>query len=105
MQRGRWGLVRGLADRFWSRWGAECLSVLRRRARWHSGGQDVNKGDVVLMKEEDTHRNQWPLGVVDEVFYSKDSKVRKVKVTIVRNGCRLSYVRPICYLVRLLEVN
>lgn len=103
--RSQWKLVQRLADQFWSRWRAEYLNVLQKRAKWHSGGQVINKGDVVLMKEEDTHRNQWPLGVVDEVFYSKDSKVRKVKVTIVRNGSRLSYVRPICYLVRLLEVN
>lgn len=103
--RSQWKLVQRLADQFWSRWRAEYLNVLQKRTKWHSGGQEVNKGDVVLMKEEDTHRNQWPLGVVDEVFYSKDSKVRKVKVTIVRNGSRLSYVRPICYLVRLLEMN
>lgn len=54
--------------------------------------------------KEDTHRNQWPLGVVDKVFYSKDSKVRKFKVTIVRSGSKVSYVRPICYLAKLLEV-
>lgn len=80
------------------------MSALQKRTKWHSGGEEISKGDVVLIKEEDTHRNQWPMGVVDEVFYSKDSKVRKVKVTIVRNGSKLSYVRPICYLVRLLEV-
>lgn len=73
--RSQWKLVQRLADQFWSRWRAEYLNVLQKRAKWHSGGQEVNKGDVVLMKEEDTHRNQWPLGVVDEVFYSKDSKV------------------------------
>lgn len=102
--RSQWKLVQRLADQFWSRWRTEYLSALQKRTKWHSGGEEINKGDVVLIKEEDAHRNQWPLGVVDEVFYSKDSKVRKVKVTIVWNGSKVSYVRPICYLVRLLEV-
>lgn len=102
--RSQWKLVQYLADHFWSRWRTEYLDTLQKRTKWHSEGEVFKKGDVVLVKNEDSHRNQWPLGVVEEVFQSEDSRVRKTRVAVSRNGSRSSYVRPICQLVKLLEV-
>lgn len=102
--RSQWKLVQRLADEFWSRWRTDYLNVLQKRAKWISEGERFKEGDVVLVKDQDSHRNHWPLGVVEEAFPSKDSKVRKVKVTVFRNNSRVSYVRPVCQLVRLVEV-
>lgn len=102
--RSQWKLVQRLADEFWSRWRTDYLNVLQKRAKWISEGERFKEGDVVLVKDQDSHRNHWPLGVVEEAFPSKDSKVRKVKVTVFRNNSRVSYVRPVCQFVRLIEV-
>lgn len=58
-------------------------------------------GDVVLMRDEDQHRNDWPLGRVD-VIRSEDGRVRKVKVEIVKEGEKKAYIRPIKELILLL---
>ena len=56
-------------------------------------------GSVVLMRDLDVHRNQWPLGVILRVFSSSDGKVRKVEVRTSRQ----TYIRPVGELVLLLD--
>ncbi|KAK3093009.1 hypothetical protein FSP39_009964 [Pinctada imbricata] len=99
----QWKLVQHLADNFWRRWQAEYMHSLQVRQKWQLPGETFKERDVVLVKDDDCRRNQWPLGVIDEVYPSKDSMVRKVKVSIVRGNSRVSYVRPISELVRLVE--
>jgi hypothetical protein len=102
--RSQWKLVQRLADKFWSRWRNEYLNLLQKRVKWQGRGEEFREGDIVLVKEEGSHRNQWPMGIVEEAFNSKDDKVRKVKVAVIRNGARTSYVRPLCQLVKLVEL-
>ena len=99
----QWKLVQHLADDFWRRWQAEYLHSLQTRRKWQLPGETFKERDVVLVKNDECHRNQWPLGVIDEVYPSKDSVVRKVKVSVFRDDKRVSYVRPISELVRLVE--
>ncbi|KAK3107563.1 hypothetical protein FSP39_017358 [Pinctada imbricata] len=101
----QWKLVQYLANIFWTRWRVEYLNSLQTRAKWTSDGDNFKQGDVVLVKDKDVHCNLRPLGVIDEVFASDDSTVRKVKVSIVYDGTLSSYVRPICQLVKLLELD
>ena len=58
-------------------------------------------GNVVLMQNAQQHRNYWPLGRVGDVIRSKDDRVRKVKVEIVK-GEKKVYLRPIKELILLL---
>ena len=61
-------------------------------------------GDIVLLKDEDVRRNQWPTARVVEVFPSSDGLVRSVKVLIAsQDDKRLMLDRPINKLVLLLE--
>ncbi|XP_063438190.1 uncharacterized protein LOC134719142 [Mytilus trossulus] len=103
--RSQWKLVQYLADQFWSRWQTEYIDSLQARPKWKSGGDNFLEGDVILMRKTELPRSQWPLGVIDKVFESDDSKVRKVQVSIVVDGQRKSYVRPISELVRLIEAS
>ena len=59
-------------------------------------------GDVVPMRDEQQHRNNWPLGRVRDVIRSEDGRVRKVKVEIVKEGEKKAYLRPIKELILLL---
>ena len=69
-------------------------------------------GDVVIIKDDSSIRNHWPLAIVEEVFPSSDGRVRKVKLRTGDNGLdskgrrnkAVSYFeRPIHKLVLLVE--
>ena len=93
--RKRWRAVQYLAQQFWNRWKTEYVTMLQERQKWNKTEPNLEVGDVVLVKEEDTARNHWPMARVEEVSVSGDGLVRKVELR-TKNG-RLS--RPIHKLV------
>ncbi|XP_033755669.1 uncharacterized protein LOC117338425 [Pecten maximus] len=105
MYKAQWRRVQCLSDIFWKRWKSEFLQTLQQRRKWMSTRRDLQKGDVVLVIEEDTCRNDWPLGIVVDVYPSKDDRVRKVGVKLCRRGerdCKI-YTRPVTKLITLVE--
>ena len=44
--------------------------------------RNIVVGDIVIIKEEESPRNRWPLAIVDEVYPSQDGLVRKVKLRL-----------------------
>ena len=80
--------------------------------KWNKRTQDFTPGDIVLLKEENFARNQWPLGVVDDITKSNDGLVRKVRVRVadtqidkkgIRTRRQSVLERPIHKCVRLIE--
>lgn len=55
--------------------------------------RNVQVGDVVLLKESQVKRNEWPIG---------DDKVRTVEVKVVKQGYAKVYLRPVSEVVLLL---
>ncbi|KAK3109147.1 hypothetical protein FSP39_023951 [Pinctada imbricata] len=104
MYRSEWKRVQALAEMFWSRWKTEYLHSLQSRRKWKEDGPNIQLGDVVLLKDRDCVRNQWPMSVVIDVFPSEDDRVRKVKVKIVRDGKTSFFIRPVSEVVPLLSV-
>ena len=94
MRRG-WRRVQFLAEQFWTRWWQEYLQSLQPRWKWTETWRDLCAGDVVLMRDESQHQNDWPLGRVVEAIRSEDDRVRKVKVEVIRDGERNTYLRLI----------
>ena len=76
---------------------------MQARKKWHQDKRNVSVGDVVLLKNVETHRNQWPLGRVIKTFPGKDNLVRKVEVRVRKDDKMTSYIRPVTELVILLE--
>ncbi|XP_061170885.1 uncharacterized protein LOC133180358 [Saccostrea echinata] len=101
----QWKRVQYMADIFWTRWHSEYLHLLQTRPKWGSTGIHFNKGDIVLLKDNEAHRNHWPMAVVEDAYESEDGLVRKVKVRVAQGDKRTTYVRPITQLVKLLEVE
>ncbi|XP_020604505.1 uncharacterized protein LOC110043393 [Orbicella faveolata] len=77
--RRRWRRVQFLAEQFWTRWRREYLQSLQPRQKWTETRRDLRVGDVVLVRDEQQHRNNWPLGRVGDVIRSEDDRVRKVR--------------------------
>ena len=70
-----------LLQRFWQRWKSDYLSELREHPCYtckksSSSSPAVQLGDVVCVKEDNTKRNMWKLGKVEELIFGKDSVVR-----------------------------
>ena len=89
--RRRWRQVQYLADIFWKRWIKEYLPALQERQKWVNPKPNLQVGDLVLILHENSPRNQWPLGLVIEVFPGADDLVRTVRVKTQAG----SFVRPV----------
>ena len=98
-----WRKAQYLADQFWVRWRKEYVQNLQKRPKWTAHERNVSVGDIVLLKEADTHRNDWPLGRIEEITRSSDGKVRRAKVKTCKEGNAKSYDRPIGSFVLLLK--
>ncbi|XP_074469284.1 uncharacterized protein LOC141754250 [Sebastes fasciatus] len=97
----QWKRVQALAETFWARWRQEYLSTLQSRQKWQSQKPNLKEGDIVLMKDSQTKRNQWPMGIIVKVIPSKDGLVRKVEVKVTRNQTVKIFSRPISEVVLL----
>lgn len=94
----RWRSVQHLANVFWKRWRSEYLSQLQSRQKWvNSKSDNIAVGDIVLMKDENSPRNQWPLAKVEECNTSSDQNVRSAKLLL---GNQMGHLKSNRYLVR-----
>jgi len=97
-----WRRAQYLADQFWVRWKREYLQNLQNRSKWQKHEHNLSVGDIVLVKEDNTTRNDWSLGRISELIRSTDSKMPRAKVTSCRAGNVQTYERPISSFVILL---
>ena len=109
--RKRWRRVQYLAEQFWSRRKKEYLLNISKRQKWFKPRKELNEGAVVLVIDENSSRNQWPLGRIVKTHKGRDGLVRSADVQIAskeldKNGRRLKepsiLKRPIQKLVHLL---
>ena len=80
--RKRWRRVQRMANEFWERWKVEYIQNLQTKQKWTTQASNMKVGDVVLLKEIDEPRNQWPLARIVDVIPSKDGLVRKVRLVL-----------------------
>lgn len=99
----RWELIQKCYQSFWKRWQEEYLSRLQERPKWKQIIQEIQVGDLVLMKGEQTPPTQWPLGRVLEKHPGKDNLTRVVTIKIgnktfkrdITKICRLPINEPV----------
>ena len=95
--RRRWKQIQYLTNVFWRRWLKEYLPILQTRQKWQGIKQNISKGDIVLVVEETTPRNLWPLGVILDVNVGRDGLVRSALVK-TKNTELLRPVNKLCLL-------
>lgn len=109
--RKRWRRVQSMLNVFWSRWRKEYLSNLQHRQKWCVPSRNIRVDDIVLLKNDDVSRNQWPLARVIEIIKDDDNYVRKVKLALSapidnkgkRRGDETILERPIHKVIILVE--
>ena len=98
----QWRQVQSLASKFWTRWKREYLPTLQSRTKWTETHRNLQEGDLVLLKDKQVVRNEWPLARVTSAFVSDDGKVRKIEVKVSSNDTVKKFTRPISEVVLLL---
>ncbi|KAL7880976.1 hypothetical protein SRHO_G00032300 [Serrasalmus rhombeus] len=95
----RWKQIQYLTNVFWKRWCKEYLTQLQERQRWSTPARNFGVGDVVLIVDDTSPRNSWPLGRIVETFPDKKGFVRQVRIKTKTNELR----RPVTKLCLLQE--
>ena len=76
---------------FWTQWTDEYLKNLPCMVPQFSDRGTINIGSVVLVRDDNLSRLQWPLGLITETYPSTDGKIRSVKVKTATS----EIVRPV----------
>ncbi|XP_027897195.1 uncharacterized protein LOC114159423 [Xiphophorus couchianus] len=99
----QWRQVQHLAQTFWSKWRRQYLSTLQPRRKWHDNQTNLETGSIVLLRDQQLKRNEWPLGIITQVLPSQDNKVRKAEVKVSRQDGTKVFLRPVTELILLLS--
>jgi len=103
--RWRWRRVQYLSDQFWHHWQREYCLLQQKRQKWNDVSPNSQVGDIVLIRDDSSPRNQWPLAKVTEVYPSEDGLVRKVLLLVTKSGTKKFFERPIHKLVLIYRPN
>ena len=94
----RWRRVQYLVNLFWTRWKKEYLLTMQERCKWQQPKRNLMLGDIVILRDENTPRNVWPLGLVVQIEPDAQGFVR----TVVVQKQESKYKRPVSKVVLLL---
>ena len=77
----RWKRVEFLADVFWNERRTQYLyKIGGSREKWLDVKRNAQVGDLVLIKDKNQHRSNWPTGHITKVYKSADGLVRSATV-------------------------
>lgn len=86
-----WQRVTKFNQLIWKSWSRDYLSHLQQRHKWQFEKNNIKKGDLVLLKDEQSATGNWHRGIILEGFPGPDGKIRVVKIK-TQTGI---YKRPI----------
>jgi hypothetical protein len=69
-----WQKARVLVDNFWRRWSDEYILMLRERKKWKVSTPNLRVGQLVLLVLDNRPRDQWRLGVVEDLGTESDGR-------------------------------
>ena len=80
-----WQHIQKVKQHFWTRWHQEYLNELTTRNKWSRGDHPIEKGTVVLIRDDHVPSMQWALGRISEVHPGSDGIIRTVTVKTATN--------------------
>lgn len=87
----RWQLIQRMQQHFWKRWREEYLNLLQSRKKWRSEKEEPKENDLVLIKDENTPPNKWPMAKIIKLHRGHDGLIRVVTLKTENNELK----RPI----------
>ena len=59
-----WQKLQALQDEVWKKWLHHYRFTQHTRPKWKMDGEELQKGDIVIIMDQDTKRGSWQLGKV-----------------------------------------
>lgn len=72
----RYQFMDRLIQHFWERFRQDVLATMQIRKKWNDDKPNLQKNDLVVLKDERFPVNQWPLGRIVEVHPGSDGLIR-----------------------------
>ena len=79
----RWQTYQQQWQQFWQRWSSYYLQSLQQRQRWQRTTPNLQPGDLVPLREDNTAPLHCPIAVITDIHPGKDGIVR---VDTIRNS-------------------
>jgi hypothetical protein len=83
-------------EKFWQIWHDQYLTAIRERQRSIEKSMAIQGepilGESVLIESDEPDRNQWKVGVVDEIIRSEDGVIRTLRI---KTGKKTTLLRAI----------
>ena len=95
----RWVLCQAIIHHFWRRWSAEYLQHLQKAGKRRTQKPNLQTGDLVVITDDSSFTNHWPMGLVLKTYPGKDGLVRTVDVKTATTVLK----RPIAKLALLIR--
>lgn len=92
-----WELVKRMELEHWQQFKKVYLPQLAARAKELEPQQNVEVGDVVLIMDQETRRNHWPLGLITATYPGPDGLVRTVDVRVETSGTASAQMKTTFY--------
>ncbi|XP_025835281.1 uncharacterized protein LOC108742837 isoform X2 [Agrilus planipennis] len=94
----RYQHLQQMLQHFWKRWHLEYLPILQPRKKWTKSTElNLNPGDMVLVREDNTPPMQWPLGRIVNTHVGSDNVTRVVSVRVAKGTIK----RPVSKIYKL----
>ena len=96
--RSKWKSVQAATSMFWSRWVKEYLPSLTERAKWRFDTRNFEVGDMVILREPNVKRCNWPLARIIETFIGKDGNIRSARIKTINGNIWIRPTASLCLL-------
>lgn len=70
-------------DIIWKSWKREYLPLLQQRQKWFNPRRNFTVGDNIILVNDSTFRNVWPIGCISEVFPDNQGMVWRLQLKSV----------------------
>ena len=97
----RWRTYQQQLQQFWQRWSSDYLQSLQQLQRWQRSSPNLQPGDLVLLRVDNTAPIHWPTAVDTDKHPGKDGIVQ---VATIRSSNGV-FKRPIIKICPLPRVN
>jgi Family of unknown function (DUF5641)/Integrase zinc binding domain/Integrase core domain len=75
-----WEQCSRIQQLFWKKWSIDYLNRLQNKPKWFKSSENLQKNDLVLLKEENMPPLRWPMARVIKPIVGPDGKVRVVRL-------------------------
>ncbi|KRX59253.1 hypothetical protein T09_9840 [Trichinella sp. T9] len=87
----KWRKRQQIILHFWKRWRNEYVTTFVSRTKWMTKRQEPKEGDIVLVKEDNTKRENWPIGRITSILPGSDG----LSITVEVKTAKGTFTRPV----------